>query len=110
MVVVRFANGSEWFKANWVFRRLVKEVAEVSPNETELNFTLEQADALGGLFLDCLEPDRAEKVLNALKSAAAATKDRDRHVEGEPDDQAAQLMYAEAVDELLDCIRQQEGA
>jgi len=47
MVIVEFPDGSDWFKANWVFRRLAEDVAAVFPQKIRAGDQLIQAMRLG---------------------------------------------------------------
>jgi hypothetical protein len=109
MVVIHFEDGSEWFKANWVFRQFLEDVADASPEDAELRFSMEQADALGGLFLDSLEPLLASKLLRAMKAVAEGTIGG--RIQGwsrtKPHDEDGQRMYLEALAELLAVIKRQ---
>ena len=52
MVIIQFKNGTDWYKANWVFRQLRADVAEAFPDDLELTTEMEKAEAFRMLSLD----------------------------------------------------------
>ena len=111
MVIITLRNGDDWYKANWVFRQLAEDVVETYPQDVELKFLMEQAEAVGGLSLDSMEEDRASKTLQAIRKVAEETiKGR---IPGwkrkRPDDEAGQRMYLKSLAELLELIGKDVG-
>jgi len=51
MVIIRFPNGSDWYKANWAFRRLAEDIVAGHPDESDLKVEMERAEVLGLLLL-----------------------------------------------------------
>ncbi len=109
MVIVRFPNGTDWFKANWVFRQIVEDVTASFPNDRELKFVLEKAEACGELSFDSMREDVASRTLKAIDKVLEETTQG--KVSGwkrtKPDDPDGQRMYLEAVSELLGLVKKQ---
>jgi hypothetical protein len=112
MVIIVFRDGTDWSKANWVFRQLIDDIAETFPDDVELRRTMERARGLGGLFLDSMEQALASGIMRAIRTVAERTVDG--RIQGwrraRPDDKEGQRMYLEAMSEILDIIRRQSGA
>jgi len=36
MVIIKFQDGTDWFKANWVFRQFTEDIVATFPNDTAL--------------------------------------------------------------------------
>jgi hypothetical protein len=112
MVIISFPNGRDWYKANWVFRKLQKDIGESYPKDRELNREMEKASAFGALALASIEHKFGRHIVAAMKTVAAAT------VQGKlpgwagekPNDEDGQRMYLEAMTELLEIIEQQPSA
>lgn len=106
MVIIRFRNGADWYKANWVFRQLIADVIDIFPDDAALKHELEKAEAFGSLPLDRRDETVATRIIDAIKTVAQLT------VEGKisgwkkskPDDHEGQRMYLEAMSELLKTI------
>jgi len=111
MLIIRFPNGSDWYKANWAFRRLAEDVVAAHPDESGLKLEMERAEALGMLFLDQMEGALLSKVMEAMRSVAQET------VEGKipgwkrthPNDEKGQSMYLESMIVLIGLIDKQTG-
>jgi hypothetical protein len=108
MVIISLPNGAEWYKANWVFRQLQKDVAGLYPGDREVNLELERAGALGGLALEFIEEGLRGRILDAIKTVASATVQGDipGWTHEKPNDMEGQKMYIESMRELLDAIKQ----
>jgi hypothetical protein len=109
MVVIRFQDGTEWFKANWVFRQLLRDITQAFPDDSDLVFSMRQAGALGGLFLDSIDGVLAGRILRSMKNAAESTIRGvvKSSVDSTPIDADSQRMYHEAMSELLDAVNRQ---
>jgi hypothetical protein len=111
MIIVSFPNGTDWYKANWVFRQLVQDVVEIYPADKELKKLMEQAQAFGTLAISSLPKDTASRTLLAIRAVI------ERTIKGEtngwsrtkPDDIEGQRLYLNALVELLDLIKEQMG-
>jgi hypothetical protein len=107
MVIIKFRNGSDWFKANWVFRQLADDTAAAFPDDGPLRLVLENAQALGGLFFDAMEPEVAISTMRALLKVADETIRG--NIQGwkqtRPEDKDGQRMYFESISELFDLLR-----
>jgi hypothetical protein len=66
MVIITFPDGAEWFKPNWVFRRIVESVANNVPADDQVQNVMRKAEAFGHLALDSLAPSLAARVTHAL--------------------------------------------
>ena len=106
MVIIRFPNGNEWFRANWIFRQLAEDVVEMFPDDDELKYSMVESAALGALFLDGMEQSVASRIVRAIRTVA------ERTIEGSiqgwnrtrPMDKEGQRMYMEGMSELLDIL------
>ena len=109
MVIISFADGSDWFKANWVFRQLVYDVSQSYPEDDELINKLEQAQSLGALFPDSLkEGGLGSRILQALKKASEETLRGNETTEDMKNaDPGGLQMYREAIAELLAVLNKQ---
>src|SRR5947209_5366025 len=111
MVIIKFPNGNDWYKANWVFRRFSEDVVAAYPEESDLRLEIERAEGLSTMFLDHMEDSLLTKVMEAMRSVAQRT------VKGEipgwqrthPNDTERQRMYVESITELLDLINKAAG-
>ena len=103
MVILKFQNGADWFKANWVFRQLADDMNMRFPDNEELKHTLEKAQAFGFLGLDSQNPD-AVTLPMSIKTTVEET------INGKimgwkrthPEDEEGQQMYMQAMTELLE--------
>ncbi len=50
MFIIKFPDGTDRFKANWVFKQFAEHKTATFPNDAGLKQLLEKAQALGGLF------------------------------------------------------------
>ena len=112
MVIIKFRDGSDWFKANWVFRQLAEDILAAFPNDRALMMVMEKAQALGGLFPDSMEADAATSTLEAIRKVAEETIQG--KIEGwkrtKPEDMEGQQLYLESIKELLDLLKKQASA
>jgi len=112
MVIIKFQDGSDWFKANWVFKQLAEDTLAAFPNDGALRLVLEKAQALGGLFFDSMEAEAATSTLDAIKKVAEETIHG--NIQGwkqiRPEDKDGQQMYLESIDELLKVLKKHARA
>jgi hypothetical protein len=110
MVIIRFRDGPEWYRANWVFRQLATDLVSHCPDDAELKMALESTEALGLLNFDYLGNAIALRLRRAMLEVAAATLAG--AIAGwkgsRPDDKVGQHDYLEALRELLEIVRSQE--
>ncbi len=106
-VIIVFPNGTDWFKANWVFRQLVQDVSSHYRNDDDVCKALELARAFGSLDLKKMDEHLRYKVMQAIKAVAQETING--AIEGwRPHDQKDRAMYCEARSELVKLIQQQQ--
>jgi hypothetical protein len=67
-VSIVFPNGTEWFKANWVFRQIVEDVSARYQNDEGIRTALELAQALGSLDLKQMDGHLRHKVMQAIRT------------------------------------------
>jgi hypothetical protein len=111
MIIITFPSGFDWYKANWIFRQVVKDVAETFPQDFELKAALEQPEAIGGLSLKAMPHDKSLKIMHALKEVAEDTvRGRIRGwTQTKPEDDSGQVIYLRAIADLLDLARKELG-
>lgn len=111
MVIIHFQNGTEWCKANWVFRQLQADVAEAFSSDLELTTELERAEALGLLPLDTIDQALASRVIQAMRIVGQETiaGEMQGWLKSKPTDHDGQRMYLEAISELLELMKQQSS-
>ncbi len=105
-VIILFPNGTEWFKANWVFRQLAHDVFNRYSKDAELCKALEVAEALGALDLKEIDDGLRRRVMAALSAVAMDTINGT--IAGwRPHDMKEHALYCEAVSELAICLEGQ---
>ena len=105
-VIIVFANGRDWFKANWVFRQLAQDISNRYRNDGELCKALEVAQALGCLDLKNMGDDLRGRIVGALR--AVALDIISGAIAGwRPLEPKEHAMYCEAVSELAELIEGQ---
>ena len=107
-VIIVFPDGTDWFKANWVFRQLARDVSDRYGSDAELCKAVEAAEALGALDLKKMDDGLRGRVMKALTSVALDT------IKGSiagwrPNDAKEHAMYCEAVSELAKLLRGQSN-
>jgi hypothetical protein len=111
MVIIKFTSGTDWYKANWVFRQIVNDVIAQSPDDVEVSFIMKQGQSYGLLSLDKLDSTVASKVVQAIRKVAEETLAG--NIPGwkgtKPDDAKGQQMYLRSIAELLDLIKKDAG-
>ena len=103
MVIIRFENGADWYKANWVYRQLADDVIARSPGDAELASLMEQAQSFGLLVLEDSKEGVASRAVEAMRLVAEET------LRGtlpgwrntNPDDPRGHRIYLDAMAELL---------
>ncbi len=104
MVIVKFPDGRDWFKANWVFRRLKHEMMAAAPDDAELKCALEEGEALGALYIDQMDSSLRSRTLLAMQNAVANTaKNAPTLLRAHPDDTALRE-YITSISELSQMI------
>jgi len=108
-VIIVFPNGTDWFKANWVFCQLAQDVSSRYTNDDGVCNALELAQAFGSLDLKKMDEHLRCKVMEAIKTVAEQTING--AIEGwRPHDQKDHALYCEALAELVKLIQQQDVA
>ena len=72
-VIIVFPNGTDWFRANWVFRQLAGDVSVRYRNDDSVCKALESAEALGSLDFKDMDEELCRKVMQAIKTVAEET-------------------------------------
>jgi hypothetical protein len=105
-VIVKFSDGSDWFRANWFFRQLRADITKLFPTDIELHSVLEIGQAFGLFDIAEQKPEVAERTLHAMKAAARATIQGQLKgvLEQRPNDVEGERMYLESMRELLERI------
>ena len=107
-VIIVFPNGTDWFKANWVFRQLSQDVSSRGRKDTALCHALELAQAFGSLDLKTMDEPLRKDVMQAIKAVAEETISG--RIDGwRPHDQEEHAMYCGALSELVKLIEQQQS-
>jgi hypothetical protein len=107
-VVIVFPSGTDWFKANWVFRQLAQDVSSRYRNDAGICKPLELAQAVGSLDLKGMDVELRSKVMEAIRTVAAETISG--AIDGwRPHDQKEHEMYCEALSELAKLIEHQRS-
>jgi hypothetical protein len=102
-VIIVLPNGTDWFRANWVFRQLASDVSVRYRNDDSVCKALESAEALGSLDLKDMDEELCRKVMQAIKTVAEETISGT--IEGwRPHDEGGHAMYREALSELAKLI------
>jgi hypothetical protein len=98
-VIIVFPNGTDWFKANWIFRQLAQDVSNRYMNDADLCRSIEVAQALGSLNLKEMADGLRGRMVEALRAVALDT------ISGaiagwRPNDPTEHAMYCEAISEF----------
>jgi hypothetical protein len=108
-VIIVFPNGTDWFRANWVFRQLAGDVSVHYRNDDSVCKALESAEALGSLDLKDMDEELCRKVMQAIRTVAEETISGT--IEGwRPHDEGGHAMYREALSELAKLIKQHQNS
>jgi len=107
-VNILFPDGTDWFKANWVFRQLARDVSDRYSADADVCKAVEVAEALGGLDLKGINDGLRRRVMEALTTVARDT------IQGiivgwRPNDAKEHALYCEAVSELAKCLAGQDN-
>jgi hypothetical protein len=108
MVIIKFPNGTDWFKANWAFRQFAEDVAELFPTDGELKLELEKAEAFGALDFTSVENAVGSRIMKAMMRVANDTLQGTipGWKRAKPADEAGQRMYIEAITELFALLKE----
>jgi hypothetical protein len=111
MIIIKLKDGSDWFKANWVFRQFAADVIAAFPRNSELNLELEKTQAFGSLSLNTMEPNSAAATLKAIGKMAEDTIQGKIHGWNgkRPEDKQGQKICLGAISELLDLVQKEMG-
>jgi hypothetical protein len=104
MMIIVFPDGSDWDRANWVFRRFAEDILETVPDDPELREELEKAQAFGTLFLDKMEPDLQRRVMEIMKDVAMLTMAEARKWMVDQRGDEVVLQYVSSILELLNML------
>jgi hypothetical protein len=107
-VIVVFPDGTDWFKANWVFRQLAQDVSDRYSIDTEVRKAVKVAEALGALDLKQMNDGLRGRLMKALTDVAMDT------IKGtiagwRPQDPKEHTLYCEAISELAKCLQRQHN-
>lgn len=106
--IIVLPDGTDWFKANWVFRQLAQDVSERYGSDTEICKAMEVAEALGALDLKKMNDGLRKRVMEALTAVAMDTIGGS--IAGwRPHDAKEHSLYCEAVSELAKCLKTQDN-
>lgn len=111
MVIIRFENGADWYKANWIYRQLADDAIARSPGDAELASLMEQAQALGLLALEDQKEGVASRAVEAMRLVAEETLrgTLPGWRNSKPDDPRGHRSYLDAMAELLALLRGAAG-
>ena len=106
-VIIVFPDGTDWSKANWVFRQLAKDVSYRYSSDAEVCKAAQVAEALGTLDLKKMNDGLRRRVMEALTTVAMHT------IKGtiagwRPHDAKEHALYCEGVSELTKCLKGQD--
>ena len=103
MIIVRFSDGSDWYKPNWLFHALAEDVVAALPEDVEVADALERAEAFGMLRMDSIDPGLSERLVRGIRMAAEAAVKGDISMKKKfPGDDEGRRMYLTAISELLE--------
>jgi hypothetical protein len=107
-VIIVFPDGTDWFRANWVFRQLARDVSDRYSSDAEVCKAVEVAEALGALDLKKMNDGLRRRVMEAFTAVAMDT------IKGtiagwRPHDVKEHALYCEAVSELAKCLKSQDN-
>jgi hypothetical protein len=107
-VIIVFPDGTDWFKANWVFRQLAQDVSDRYSSDAEVCKAVEVAEALGALDLKEMNDGLRRRVMEALTTVARDT------IKGiiagwRPHDAKEHALYCEPVSELAKGLKGQDN-
>jgi hypothetical protein len=107
-VIIVFPDGPDWFKANWVFRQLARDVSHRYGSDAEVCKAVEGAEAVGALDLKKMNDGLRRRLMEALTAVAMDT------IKGtiagwRPHDAKEHALYCEAISELAKRLEGQEN-
>lgn len=107
-IIIVLPNGSDWFKANWVFRQLSEDICNRYRNDDDIRKTLDTAQALGSLDLKTMALELRCRMLAAIGTVVEETLSG--AIAGwRPHDKNEHVLYCEAISELRELILEAEG-
>ena len=100
-VIIVFPDGTDWFKANWVFRQLALDICKRYSSDAEVCEAMAVAEALGSLNLKKMTEGLRTRVMGALSTVARET------IQGvvagwRQHDAKEHTLYREAISELAE--------
>ena len=107
-VIIVFPDGTDWFKANWVFRQLADDVYDRYNNDAEVCEAVKVAQALGALDLKAMDDGLRIRVIEALTAVAMDTT-KGIIAGWRPDDAKEHALYCEAISELAKALKSQNN-
>ena len=106
MVIIKFPDGADWYKANWVFRQFANDILAVSSDDAELQFAFKEASAIGALFLDRMEVALQGRAIRVMKEVAQQTLSG--KIAGwkaaQSSEKSPEQMYSSSIAELLEML------
>jgi hypothetical protein len=107
-VIIVFSDGTDWFKANWVFRQLARDVSDRYSGDAEVCQAMEVAQALGALDLPKMNDELRQRAIKALKAVTLDT------ISGtiagwRPHDANEHALYCKAMTELAKRLERQDN-
>jgi hypothetical protein len=67
LICFKFDSDDAWVKAGWAFRQVLEDTLAASPHDGEMAETFAEAESIGWLYVDQLNPDLAERITNAMR-------------------------------------------
>jgi hypothetical protein len=107
-VIVVFPDGTDWFKAHWVFRQFAQDVSARYSSDAEVCKTVEEAEAPSALHFKEMNDGLRGRVMEAL--GVVATETIKGTIAGwRPHNAKEHALYCGAVSELAKCLRDQDN-
>ena len=78
MVIIDLPTGTDWHDSNWVYRWLATDVAEMFPDDADMNLKMKIGRLYGHLDLNAIEIAMASEIVAAMRMVAQSI------VNGEP--------------------------
>jgi hypothetical protein len=107
--VISFLGDDDWFKANWVVRRLFQDVKERFRLNEEDDYKFEQGLALNGMHFSLMKPEMRKRIMQMLKSTAIDLfNDKSGKYRGDfPVEQY--LLYRNTMPSLIELLKKYEN-
>jgi hypothetical protein len=101
MGIITFGPNKDWYKANWRFRRLMRDTRATRPTDAEFQEELIQADAFQALILEEIDLDLRLRILDSMRAAAQSViNDAGGALRGDMDEEGY-AMYRKTLTELI---------